>query len=100
LRKLIGAFVPAMAIGALLTVVMYQHALITLLPGIWLSLYGAAVVTAGAWSVRMLPLMGLLFMLLGALAMLSPIPADGLMAAGFGGLHILFGIYIWRHHGG
>lgn len=100
LRKLLAAFLPAMAAGGLLTLVMFLQGLIHLLPGIWLSLYGAAVITAGAWSVRVLPLMGLLFMTLGALAMLSPLPVDWLMAAGFGGLHIGFGLIIWRRYGG
>lgn len=100
LRKLVAAFLPAMLTGGLLTLVFFRLQLIHLLPGIWLSLYGAAVVTAGAWSVRVLPLMGVMFMLLGATALLTSVPADWLMAAGFGGLHMVFGIVIWRRYGG
>ena len=100
LRKLIAAFLPAMLTGGLLTLVFYRTQLIHLLPGIWLTLYGAAVITAGAWSVRVLPVMGALFMLLGACALLTPVSADVLMAAGFGGLHILFGELIRRRYGG
>lgn len=99
-RKLLSAFLPAMLVGGLLTLVFYREQLIPLLPGIWLSLYGAAVTTAGAWSVRVLPAMGVVFMLLGAVALLTPVSADWLMALGFGGLHIVFGTLIWRRYGG
>lgn len=99
-KKLLAAFLPAMTVGGLLTLVLYQQELTVLLPGIWLSLYGAAVITAGAWSVRVLPLMGLVFMALGALALLTPISTDLLMALGFGGLHLGFGWVIWRYYGG
>ncbi len=72
-----------------------------LLPGLWLMLYGAGVVAAGMFSVRLVPLMGGLFLLLGALALLAPVGwGDAFMALGFGGLHILFGALIVRGHGG
>jgi hypothetical protein len=72
-----------------------------LLPGTWLLLYGTGVVTGGAFSVRIVPLMGLTFMALGTAALFAP-PALGnvFMAVGFGGLHIAFGTIIWRKYGG
>ncbi len=100
IRKLLAAFLPTMLVGGLLSLVMYREQMIPLLPGVWLSLYGAAVITAGAWSVRVLQVMGVMFMLLGAVALLTPVSADWLMAIGFGGLHIVFGALIWRHYGG
>lgn len=100
IRKLVSAFVPAMFVGGLLTAVLYREQLLHLLPGIWLSLYGAAVITAGAWSVRVLPMMGVMFMLLGAIALLTPVSTQWLMVLGFGGLHIGFGVVIWRRYGG
>jgi hypothetical protein len=52
-------------------------------------------------SVRVVPLMGLCFMALGAVAFVAPAPIGlWLMAAGFGGLHIIFGIIIARNYGG
>jgi len=72
-----------------------------MLPGTWLLLYGAAVAAAGALSVRIVPLMGLTFMLLGVGALaLAPAHPDLFLAAGFGGLHVVFGILIARRHGG
>jgi len=99
-RKLLLAFIPAMTAGGVLTLALFLRNDTSLLPGIWLSLYGAAVMTAGVWSVRILPLMGALFLLAGALVLLTPVPSDLMLGLGFGGLHIVFGILVWRHHGG
>ena len=100
-RKFAKSVTPALAAGGVLTVVLADPATAHLLPGVWLLLYGTAVVTGGAHSVRPVPLMGLAFMVAGALAFLAP-PTWGnaFMAGGFGGLHIIFGSVIWRKYGG
>ena len=67
----------------------------------WLLLYGTAVACGGAYSVRPVPLLGLLFMALGAAAFGSPESwGTAYLAAGFGGLHIAFGLVIAKRHGG
>jgi hypothetical protein len=100
-RKFALAFLPSLAAGAVLTVVLAAHGAGSFLPGTWLLLYGTAVTAAGALSVRIVPLMGVSFMALGVLALaVAPAAGDALMAAGFGGLHIVFGAVIARKHGG
>jgi hypothetical protein len=100
-RKFAWNLTPPLLVGGLLTVAMTQMGAATLLPGVWLLLYGTGVVTGGAFSVRVVPLMGLAFMLVGAAALFAPAAWGNLfMAGGFGLLHIVFGIVIWRKHGG
>jgi hypothetical protein len=100
-RRFVLSYVPPLAVGVLLTFVLVRANLLSALPGTWLLLYGTGVVTGGAYSVRVVPIMGLCFMALGALALLAPGNwGDWLMAGGFGGLHIVFGIIIARRYGG
>jgi hypothetical protein len=100
-RKFLLGFLPSVGAAVVLTAALYAHDAVALLPGLWLLSYGAAVVSAGTFSVRAVPLMGLAFMGVGALALATPAPwADAWLAAGFGGLHIGFGVLIARRHGG
>jgi hypothetical protein len=100
-RKFAGSLCPPMFAGGLLTLVLYQHGLFAFMPGVWLLLYGVAVVTAGAFSVKVVPIMGLAFMVLGSAALFSPFDyANWFMAAGFGALQIVFGTIIARRYGG
>jgi len=95
------AFVPPLVAGIVLTPVFIVAGLMTRLPGCWLLLYGTAVVTGGAFSVRIVPMMGLGFMALGTIGFAAPAAwGHWLMAAGFGGLHIGFGLVIARWYGG
>ena len=81
---------------------LVRAGLLEALPGTWLLLYGTGVVTGGAFSVRVVPLMGLCFMALGARRAVRP--------AGVGQrrswprasalLHIVFGLIIARRYGG
>ena len=100
-RKFVAGFAPAMLAGALLTAVLYRPETVWMLPGVWMLLYGAAVVAGGGASVRVVPLMGACFMAMGALALLWPgVSGDALLAAAFGGIHIIFGTVIAVKYGG
>lgn len=99
-RKFTLAFTPPVIVGAVLTAAYAIVDYPALYAPTWLLCYGAAVITAGAMSVRIVPVMGFLFMLTGAAAVLLPDFKDTLLAAGFGGLHIVFGLIIARRHGG
>jgi hypothetical protein len=100
-KKFALGFAPPLLVGALLTLVFYRAELVPMVPALWLLLYGVAVVAAGAFSVRIVPVMGLGFLLMGGAAvMLPPTLGNWQMAVGFGGLHLLFGAIIaWRHGG-
>jgi hypothetical protein len=100
-RKFVLGLSPPMLAAAVLSMVIYHAGVFNLLPGLWLLLYGAGVVTAGAYSVKVVPIMGLCFMLAGTGALFCPFNwANSIMAAGFGGLHIIFGLIIARRYGG
>jgi hypothetical protein len=100
-RKVALGLAPTIFAGALLTFPLFRGGLQSALPATWLLLYGAAVITAGAYSVPTVPVMGACFMVLGGLAALGPTSlGNWFLAAGFGLLHIIFGILIARKHGG
>lgn len=111
-RKFLLAFWPAIAAGAVITLALMTSfagaapstppgRAATLLAGVWLLLYGVGVMGAGAFSVRAVPLLGLVFIALGVLTLLLPaIPADLMLAAGFGVAQIVVGIHITRSYGG
>lgn len=100
-RMFVFSFAVPMVVGALLTVASLDAPLAGRLAAIWLLLYGAGIATGGAFSVRIVPTMGLAFVLLGAAALFSPVGwGNAYLAVGFGGLHIVFGAMIARQHGG
>lgn len=100
-QRFMLAFATPAAAGIALTAALVQAQALTLLPGMWLLLYGAAVAGGGAFSVRMVPVMGATFMAIGAAALFTPAAwGDLWLGIGFGLVHVVFGVVIARRHGG
>lgn len=100
-RRFFLALGAPIAVGAVLTASLAARGQTAILPGVWLLLYGSAVLTAGAQSIPLVPTLGFSFLAIGAIALASPAAwGDAYMALGFGGLQIAFGLVIARRHGG
>ena len=100
-RKFALGLAPSIFVAALLTLVLYRAGLYAVIPGIWLLLYGTGILSGGAFSVPVVPVMGLCFVALGAIALFCPLAwSHWLLAAGFGGLHLIFGALIAARYGG
>jgi len=100
LRKLAWVMAPTVAAGAMITYALGTAGIQHLLPGTWLALYGAGVTAGGTFSLRAVRWMGLVLLALGALAFVVPGSAVWFLALGFGALHLAFGLYVVRRHGG
>lgn len=99
-RFLLGLCPPLLA-GAALTALLWGAGLHEAMPAMWLLLFGAAVVTGGAYSVPVVPLTGGAFMALGLVAAVAPASwGTPLLGAGFGGLLLITGLWIAKRHGG
>lgn len=100
-RRFFLVLAPALVAGAILTAALASTPARSLVPGTWLLLYGAGLAAAGIFSLPVVSVTGCAFMLLGAFALaLSPTWSVALLGAGFGGLHIVLGVIVWRRHGG
>lgn len=100
-RKFLLCLCPALFAGAVLTGVLWHARLIGLLPGTWLLMYGCAVLSASTVTIpstmRLICIMGALFVALGSLAFVLPPQTHTLiLGVGFGALHIIFGILVGR----
>jgi hypothetical protein len=100
-RRFFASYFAPIVSAAVLTLLLWRLEAYSAMPALWLLLYGASFVSSSAFSIRVVPVMGLSFMFLGAAAaFVSLSAANILLGAGFGGLHILFGLIIARSYGG
>ncbi len=100
-RKFALCFAPPMVAGIILSGLFYRLDLFEFLPTVWLTLYGTAVVCGGISSVKIVPIAGWCFIAFGLISVFMP-PGYGdlMMALGFGGLHLVFGLVVARKYGG
>lgn len=99
-RKTVWVMAPILVSGAILTFALWRADAQALLPGTWLALYGAGVTAGGTLSIRAVRGMGLVLTALGAVALLQPEWGAPLLAAGFGVMHLVFGLILLTRHGG
>ena len=100
-RRFLLGLLPPLGAGAVLTAVLWFNGQYQVIPGVWLLMYGTAEVTGGAGSIRLIPIMGICFMVLGAVAFFVPLEwGNWLLGLGFGVLQVGFGAAIGRWHGG
>ena len=100
-RRFFMTLVPAFVAGGVLTAALADDVGRNSITGIWLLLYGSGLAACGVFAPRAVLTAGLAFMALGTVALgLPPGWAPGILALGFGGLHIALGIVILREHGG
>ena len=100
-RRFAMSLAAPLVAGAALTWGVWMRDDLSLMPAVWLLLYGTGVLAGGIFSVAAVRLLGAAFMALGIAALATP-PAWGNMwlGLGFGGLQLGFGLYIARRHGG
>jgi hypothetical protein len=100
-RKFILCLAPGLFAGAIMTWVLWSAGNLHAIPGTWLLLYGCALVSTSAPTTHVVGVLGSLFVLLGLVTFLLPDSLQTLaLGAGFGGLHLSFGIMIWRRSRG
>ena len=100
-RRFFASYFAPIVCAAIVTFACVARGFFEVLPALWLLLYGASFVSSGAFSIRVVPVMGLCFIALGTAAAFAPLAiGNALLGAGFGGLHIVFGWIIARNYGG
>jgi len=100
-RKFLLCLCPALLAGAVLTSVFEGAGQTHVIPGMWLLLYGCAVLSASTVTTpgiaRLIGAMGALFVALGSLTFALPeVAHTAMLGLGFGAVHIIFGILIGR----
>jgi hypothetical protein len=99
-RRFLLCLIPPLLVGAVLTAALWSTQ-ISLLPAIWMLLYGCGVLAAGTYAAPPVMYMGGCFIVAGLFTHALPAAfGNVLLGAAFGGLHLVFGYQVYRHHGG
>lgn len=100
-RKFAYGFIPPLVVGVVIVLGLWRYEYYYVMAPVCMLCYGAAVACGGAFSARVVPVMGWCFIALGTVAFILPSSyAQIMMGASFGLLHIIFGAIIARKYGG
>lgn len=100
-RRFLLCLVPVILVAVVLTFRLWPTPSAELIPALWLMLYGCGTLAAGTYAVNAVLSLGGCFIVVGLTAMVTPVEwSNALLAVGFGGLHIVFGAWVYRYHGG
>ena len=100
-QKFILSFTSCIFVGFLLSIGLWSIDHLELMPGVWMLMYGVGTLTGGSLSIKVIPILGVLFIVFGAIALFMPLFwSNVLMGVTFGGLHLIFGTIITRNYGG
>jgi hypothetical protein len=100
-RRFLLCLIPSLLVGLVLTIALLPTPQMSLLPGLWMMLYGAGVLAAGTYAAAPVMYMGGAFVLAGLFTHAFPPGwSNVLLGLSFGGLHLYFGYQVYRHHGG
>ncbi len=100
-KKFARGFLPPLLCGVFITLGLWRFGHFEMMIPVWIICYGAAVVCGGAFSVKIVSVLGWCFIALGAVAFALPEGFGNLMMGlSFGVLHIVFGAIIARKFGG
>jgi hypothetical protein len=100
-RRFLQCLMPVLIVGVLISWALWFTPQVSLLPALWMLLYGCGLLAAGTYAVPPVMFMGGCFLIAGLITYALP-PTWGNILLGFvfGGLHIAFGYQVFKHHGG
>lgn len=100
-KKFALSFLPPLVAGIAITLGLWRYEHYEMMAAVWMLCYGASIVCGGAFSVKVVPILGWCFIVLGTAAFAMPAGyGNWLMGASFGVLHVVFGAVIARRYGG
>ena len=100
-RKFALSFAPPLIAGVVIVLGLWRYEYYYVMAPVCMLTYGAAVTCGGAFSARVIPVMGWCFIALGAVTFVLPTQYSNLMMGlSFGVLHVVFGAIIARRYGG
>jgi hypothetical protein len=94
-RTVVLALTPALICALVMTAVLARVGQETLLPGVWMLLWGVGALAMSFFTPRMISLLGVAFMVAGTATLIAGPVSDSLaMGLTFGAIHLAYGIVL------